>query len=30
MTFEIVGQIADVEIMARGPRVRVLSYLRKS
>jgi hypothetical protein len=30
MKFEVVGQIADVEIIARGPGVRVLSYLRKA
>jgi len=28
--FEIVGQVTDVEVIARGPGVRVLSYLRKA
>lgn len=30
MKFEIIGQVADVEAIARGPGVRVLSYLRKA
>lgn len=30
MKFEIVGQVTDVEVIARGPGVRVLSYLRKA
>jgi hypothetical protein len=30
MKFEVVGQITDVKIIARGPGVRVLSYLRKA
>ena len=30
MKFEVVGEITDVEIIARGPGVRVLSYLRKA
>src|SRR5438552_1186221 len=28
--FEVVGEITDVEVIARGPGVRVLSYLRKA
>jgi hypothetical protein len=30
MKFEIVGEITDVEVIARGPGVRMLSYLRKA
>ena len=30
MKFEVVGEITDVEVIARGPGVRVLSYLRKA
>jgi len=29
MKFEIVGQITDVEAIARGPGVQVLAYLRR-
>ena len=30
MKFEVVGEIAAVEVIARGPGVRVLSYLSKA
>jgi len=30
MKFELVGSIADVEVIAAGPSVRVRSYLRKA
>ncbi len=30
MTFELVGPIADVEVIAAGPGIRVRSYLRKA
>ena len=30
MKFEVVGEITDVEVIARGSGVRVLSYLRKA
>lgn len=30
MVFEIVGEITDVEIIATGPEIRVLSYLRRA
>ena len=30
MKFEIVGEITDVEVIARGPGVRVLAYLCKA
>ncbi|MBI3610513.1 MAG: hypothetical protein HY204_07415 [Nitrospirae bacterium] len=29
MRFEVIGPIADVEVIASGPGVRVLTYLRK-
>ena len=30
MTFELVGSIANVEVIAAGPGIRVRSYLRKA
>ena len=30
MKFEVTGEIVDVEVIARGPGVRVLAYLRKA
>lgn len=30
MTFELVGSLANVEVIAAGPSIRVRSYLRKS
>lgn len=30
MKFEVVGEITAVEVIARGPGLRVLSYLRKA
>ena len=30
MKFEVIGEIVDVEVIARGPGVRVLAYLRKA
>ena len=30
MKFELVGSIANVEVIAAGPGVRVLAYLRKA
>lgn len=30
MKFEVVGEITAVEVIARGPGVRMLSYLRKA
>lgn len=30
MKFEVVGEITAVEVIARGPGVRVLSYLNKA
>lgn len=30
MKFDVVGPITDVEVIASGPGVRVLSYLRKA
>lgn len=30
MKFEVIGQIAEVEIIARGPGVQALSYLRRA
>ena len=30
MKFELVGQIANVEVIAAGPGIRVRSYLRKA
>jgi hypothetical protein len=30
MKFEVVGLIADVEVIAAGPSVRVRAYLRKA
>ena len=30
MVFEIVGEIADVQIIAAGPGIRMLRYLRKA
>ena len=30
MKFEVVGESTDVDVVARGPGVRVLSYLRKA
>jgi len=30
MKFEVIGRITDVEVIAAGPGIRVLSYLRKA
>ena len=30
MKFEVIGEIVDIEVIARGPGVRVLAYLRKA
>jgi hypothetical protein len=30
MKFEVVGRIRDVEIIAAGPGIRMLSFLRKA
>ncbi len=30
MKFEVVGQITDIETIAVGPGIRILSYLRKT
>jgi hypothetical protein len=30
MVFEIIDEIADVQIIATGPEIRVLRYLRRS
>ena len=30
MKFQVVGQITDVEVIAAGPGIRILRYLRKA
>jgi len=30
MKFEVIGQITEVEVVARGPGVQTLSYLRRA
>jgi hypothetical protein len=30
MKFEVVGEITGIDVIARGPGIRVLSYLRKA
>jgi hypothetical protein len=30
MKFEVIGEIVDIEVIARGPGVRVLAHLRKA
>jgi hypothetical protein len=30
MKFEVIGQITEVEVIAKGPGVQVLAYLRKA